>query len=51
VIVMAEIVVLPLAFGAVSITASFAAANLVLLARRIAIEDRALASSGRSGEV
>lgn len=44
VIVMAEIVVLPLAFGAVALAGFFAAANLVLLARRIAIEDRALGS-------
>ena len=41
-IVIAEIAVLPLAFGAVTIAAVFSAANLALLARRIAIEDRAL---------
>ena len=41
-IVIAEIAVLPLAFGAVTIAAVFSAANLTLLARRIAIEDRAL---------
>jgi methyltransferase len=42
-IVIAEIAVLPLAFGAVAIAAVFSAANLVLLARRVAIEERALA--------
>ena len=42
-IVAAEIAVLPLAFGAVLTALAFAAATLALLARRIAIEDRALA--------
>ena len=34
---------LPLAFGAVAIAVAFSALNLVLIARRIALEDRALA--------
>jgi methyltransferase len=42
-IVIAEIAVLPLAFGAIAIAAIFSAANLALIARRIAIEERALA--------
>jgi len=42
-IVVAEIAVLPLAFDAVNIAAIFSAANLALIARRIAIEERALA--------
>jgi len=42
-IVAAEIAVLPLAFGAVTIAAVFSVANLLLIARRIAIEERALA--------
>jgi len=42
-IVIAEIAVLPLAFGAATIGAVFSAANLGLLARRLAIEERALA--------
>ena len=42
-IVVAEIAVLPLAFGAVAITIVFSLANLLLVARRIAIEERALA--------
>ncbi len=42
-IVAAEIAVLPLAFGAVAIALIFSAINLVLILRRIAIEDRALA--------
>jgi methyltransferase len=41
-IVCAEIAVLPLAFGAVAIALEFSAANLVLIARRIRIEDAAL---------
>lgn len=41
-IVMAEIAVLPLAFGAVVMALVFAVANLTLLMRRIAIEDHAL---------
>lgn len=42
-IVAAEIAVLPLAFGAPAIAAVFSAANLALIARRISIEERALA--------
>ena len=42
-IVAAEIAVLPLAFGAVAIAIVFSLANLALVARRIAIEERALA--------
>jgi methyltransferase len=42
-VVAAEIAVLPLAFGTVAIALVFSAANLVLTARRIAIENRALA--------
>jgi methyltransferase len=42
-IVAAEIAVLPLAFGAVAIAVVFSLANLLLVARRIAIEERALA--------
>jgi hypothetical protein len=34
--------VLPLAFGAVAVAIAFSAANLVLIARRVAIENRAL---------
>ena len=41
-IVAAEIAVFPLAFGAAALALVFSAANIVLLARRIAIEDRAL---------
>jgi methyltransferase len=41
-IVIAEIAVLPLAFGAAVIAAVFSAANLALLARRVMIEERAL---------
>ena len=41
--VIAELAVLPLAFGAVAIAAGFSAANLALLARRVVIEERALA--------
>jgi methyltransferase len=41
-IVAVEIAVLPLAFGAVAIAVAFSAANLVLIARRIRIEDAAL---------
>ena len=43
-LVIAEIVVLPLAFGAIAIAATFSALNLVLIARRIRIEDGVLAS-------
>jgi methyltransferase len=42
-LVAAEIAVLPLAFGAVSVAATFSALNLALLARRIRIEERVLA--------
>jgi methyltransferase len=42
-IVTAEIAILPLAFGAVPVAEAFSALNLVVIARRIAIEDRALA--------
>jgi methyltransferase len=42
-IVAGEIAVLPLAFGALAIALIFSAANLALILRRIAIEDRALA--------
>jgi methyltransferase len=42
-LVAAEIAVLPLAFGAVAVAAAFSALNLMLLARRIRIEERALA--------
>jgi methyltransferase len=44
-IVAAEIALLPLAFGAVGLALLFSAANLLLLARRIGIEDRALAAA------
>ena len=43
-LVIAEVVTLPLAFGAVAIAATFSAFNLVLIARRIRIEDGVLAS-------
>jgi len=43
-IVAAEIAVLPLVFGAVVNAIVFSAFNLLLIARRIRIEDRALAS-------
>jgi methyltransferase len=42
-LVIAEIAVLPLAFGALAIAAVFSALNLLLIVRRSAIEDRALA--------
>jgi len=42
-IVVAEIAILPLAFGAIGIAAVFSAANLALLARRVVIEERTLA--------
>ena len=42
-IVAAEIAVLPLAFGAVAVAATFSALNLMLIARRIRIEERVLA--------
>ena len=42
-VVAGEIAVVPLAFGAIAIAIGFSAGNLALIARRIAIEDRALA--------
>jgi methyltransferase len=42
-LVIAEIAVLPLAFGAVAVAAAFSALNLILIARRIQIEERVLA--------
>ena len=42
-LVVAEIAVLPLAFGAVAIAVIFSALNLLLIARRIRIEERVLA--------
>ncbi|MGC2203779.1 MAG: isoprenylcysteine carboxylmethyltransferase family protein [Stellaceae bacterium] len=42
-LVVAEIAVLPLAFGAVAIAATFSTFNVVLIARRIWIEERVLA--------
>ena len=42
-LVAAEIAVLPLAFGAVAVAVTFSALNLMLLARRIRIEERVLA--------
>ncbi len=42
-LVVAEIAVLPLAFGAVAVAVAFSLLNLALIARRIGIEDRALA--------
>ena len=42
-LVVAEIAVLPLAFGAVAIAVIFSALNLLLIARRIPIEERVLA--------
>ncbi len=42
-VVIAEIAVLPLAFGAIAIAAVFSALNLVLILRRIRIEDNFLA--------
>ena len=46
-IVVAEIAVLPLAFGELAIALAFSAGNLVLVLRRIAIEDGALAPARR----
>jgi methyltransferase len=43
-IVVMEIAVLPLAFGAAAIAATFSALNMVLIARRVRIEDGVLAS-------
>ena len=42
-LVVAEIAVLPLAFGAVAIAATFSALNLMLIARRVRIEEQVLA--------
>jgi methyltransferase len=42
-LVAVEIAVLPLAFGAVAVAATFSALNLMLIARRIRIEERVLA--------
>ena len=42
-LVIAEIAVLPLAFGAVAIAVSFSAVNLMLIVRRIRIEETVLA--------
>ncbi|HEY1258082.1 MAG TPA: isoprenylcysteine carboxylmethyltransferase family protein [Stellaceae bacterium] len=42
-VVTAEIALLPLAFGAIAVAAVFSALNLLLIARRIEIEDGALA--------
>ena len=42
-LVIAEIAVLPLAFGAVPIAASFSAVNLMLVVRRIRIEESVIA--------
>ncbi len=42
-VVAGEIAILPLAFGAVAVALFFSAGNLALTARRIAIENRALA--------
>lgn len=42
-LVIAEIAVLPLAFGAVPIAVSFSAVNLILIIRRIRIEESVLA--------
>jgi isoprenylcysteine carboxyl methyltransferase (ICMT) family protein YpbQ len=41
-LVIAEIAVLPLAFGAVVIAATFSVLNLMLIARRVRIEERVL---------
>ena len=46
-IVGAEIALLPLAFGAVALAAAFSAANLLLIGRRIRIEERVLAPRRR----
>jgi methyltransferase len=43
-LVVAEIAVLPVAFGAVAIAATFSALNLMLIARRVRIEERVLAA-------
>ncbi len=43
ILVIAEFAVLPLAFGAVAIAAIFSALNLMLIKRRVRLEDHALA--------
>ena len=43
-LVIAEIAVLPLAFGAIAIAGSFSAVNLMLIVRRVRIEERFLAA-------
>jgi methyltransferase len=43
-LVIAEVAILPLAFGAFAIAATFSVLNLLLIARRIRIEDRILAA-------
>jgi len=43
-LVVAEIAVLPLAFGAVAIATTFSSLNLMLIARRVRIEERVLAA-------
>jgi methyltransferase len=42
-LVVVEVAVLPLAFGAAAIAASFTVLNLILIARRVRIEERVLA--------
>jgi methyltransferase len=42
-LVIAEVAVLPLAFGAVEIAAIFSSLNLILIARRVRLEERVLA--------
>ncbi len=42
-IVSLEIAIVPLAFGMLAVAAAFSALNLMLIARRIAVEERALA--------
>jgi methyltransferase len=46
-VVAAEIALLPLAFGAIAIAALFSALNLVLIGRRVRIEERVLAPRRR----
>ena len=43
-LVIGEIAVLPLAFGAIAIAASFSAVNLMLIVRRVRIEESVLAA-------
>lgn len=43
VFVVGELAVLPIAFGAVAVALSFSALNLMLILRRVHLEDRALA--------